>query len=212
MNKIRILNFILLGALIFINLVKIKTDRVNLAEIKKEYIKYNLISCQNLKIENQYLHQMLALKPKYPTEIMGLGYFESWYQKIIINRGWSDGVKLDNMVLSGETFIGMVTAVQKHWAVVTLLEHLNRTISVKVNDKYGVLTSQRGHLILKGFSTSDLKIGAQVYTSGLTKLKGDLLIGSISHLKANDQTFETTAELRPRNDYHHFKYLLVIDS
>ena len=80
----------------------------------------------------------------------------------------------NNIVLNDK---GMIGIVNNH--ILTLVKDLS--LSIKINDNYGILKDNKISIIKNNYN-----IGDEIYTSGLTDINNNYLIGYIKDIKDND--------------------------
>ena len=88
----------------------------------------------------------------------------------------------NNIVLNDK---GMIGIVNNH--VLTLVKEL--TLSVKIGDSYGILKDNKIEIV-----NNEFEIGMPIYTSGITKINDNFLIGYIKEIKSNDIECEITID------------------
>jgi len=134
----------------------------------------------------------------------------NWFGRFTIDKGSSDGVKPDDIVIEAIAtdegvakigLVGKVTDVGYNWAKVIAINDINSSVSFKVvrNNESGVLKGKIDGIIEGYFfnKTEDLRIGDQVVTSGLGEVYvPNLFIGKISKIEKTSDllTEEITVE------------------
>lgn len=135
----------------------------------------------------------------------------AFYEKIIINKGSSDGIKKQDLVINEKGVIGVISKVAKNSSEVLLLTNSNISLSVKINDSYGMLTSYDEKIIVKNIKLDkEIKIGDLVYTSGLTNIPGDILIGKVSTTNKDDLELEYIIDVESISHLQNINYVAVI--
>ena len=133
----------------------------------------NILEYNDLKKEVEYLSNLNY--DKYDYEIGKITYKDLYNSNayfIESKSNLSDKIVLNN--------IGMIGILSNH--LLTLVKDL--TISVKINENYGILKNNQINII-----KDDYKIGDKVYSSGIGKINDTFLIGyikDIKHLSTND--------------------------
>ena len=165
---------------------------------KEEYEKLNkLLEIDNSKYN--LIYTKLILRDIY-----------EFYDTITINKGSKSGVKKGNIVVNNEGLIGIVGEVNYNYSKVELLTNAKINLSVKINDAYGILTSEAPKLIVKNIKGNrDLKIGDKVYTSGLTETLEGVLVGEVVNVLKDDLGLEYKIEVKPAANFLNLKYLGV---
>jgi len=129
-----------------------------------------------LLIENQNLRQLMDLQKQVsfktlPVEIL-FNPPNPISQRIVINRGSSDGLKLGNPIANDAGILGQVVRIYDHSAEVSLLEDRDFAVPVQVARnglRAAVFGAGRGNpLELRYLAVaSDLEVGDVLITSGI---------------------------------------------
>ena len=134
-----------------------------------------------------------------------------FFDTITINVGRKANIEKGNIVINDEGVIGVVKEVKNNYSEVNLITNKEINLSVKINDSYGILTSEDNKLIVKNLKLGQkLNIGDKVYTSGLTDIKEGLLIGRIKDIKKDNLELEYIIEVTPEVDFNNLNYVGVI--
>ncbi len=134
-----------------------------------------------------------------------------FYNKITILKGTSDNLKKGDIVLNEDGVIGVISTPYNSYSEVSLLTNPNINLSVKINNSYGILKSSDNKIIIENVLVNNpLKEGDKVYTSGLTDIKGGLLIGTIKKIEVDDLGLEYKIEVNPSASLYNLNYLGVL--
>jgi rod shape-determining protein MreC len=200
----------------FESLFSISKIREENNQLKEELYK---IRDENLDMK-RIINNSEALKLEYEMiQNMQYDYVKSriisrdpgnWFGRFTIDKGSSDGVKPDDIVIEAIAtdegvakigLVGKVTDVGYNWAKVIAINDINSSVSFKVvrNNESGVLKGKIDGIIEGYFfnKTEDLRIGDQVVTSGLGEVYvPNLFIGKISKIEKTSDllTEEITVE------------------
>lgn len=211
MRKINLINIALVLILISFFIYNNYEDKNNLKKYEKALVgNFNNINNKILIEENKNLKELLNLKTTNLEAILVRGYFVDLYDEFVITKGKKGGLKNGYAVVNDKRLIGFVRNVNDNFANVELIENLDKKVSVKVGDSYGLLEMKNNKLIISGISANYLKINEKVYTSGLTTIPGNLYIGKIKKIAENDEIFKTVAYVDISDDYQEYKYLMVL--
>lgn len=211
MKRTNIINIILLIVLIICLYYSNYETNKNLKKIEENFIKnYNTLNNKNLAYENEKLTAILDMEKTNLKIGVVRGNFINPYEEFIINKGLNHDIQNGCLVMNETRLIGFVTNAHSNYSNVELLENMNKKISVKINENYGILENVNKKLIITGMNGKNLKIGDSVYTSGLTNILGDVYIGKISKIIENDDTFRTKIYLEIEKNYDEYKYLMVV--
>ena len=180
------------------NLDSYLTD-VKLLYYKNEYQEMKKL----LDIDDQdysFLYSKVLLRDIY--------YF---YDEITIGKGSSDGIKVQDLVVNEEGVVGIVKEVKNHSSVVQLLTHSDTQLSVKINQSYGILTSVDHEIIVKNIKLDqDIQVGDLVYTSGLTSIPGDILVGSVKEIRTDGLELEYILDVESATYLQDIRYVAVL--
>jgi rod shape-determining protein MreC len=158
------------------------TTRATLAQenqvMKIRQTELSLLANQSefLQVENQNLRQLLDLQNQVafktlPVEIL-FNPPNSTSQRIVINRGSVDGLKIGNPLANDAGILGQVVRLYDHSAEVSLLEDLDFAVPVQVARnglRAAVFGSGRGNPLELRYLpvASDLEVGDVLLTSGI---------------------------------------------
>lgn len=134
-----------------------------------------------------------------------------FYDEITIGKGSSDGIKVQDLVVNEEGVVGIVKEVKNHSSVVQLLTHSDTQLSVKINQSYGILTSVDHEIIVKNIKLDqDIQVGDLVYTSGLTSIPGDILVGSVKEIRTDGLELEYILDVESATYLQDIRYVAVL--
>ena len=136
------------------------------------------------------------------------------YNKITIDKGSSDGIKLNDTVLNTKYLIGYISFVSDNYSEVTLLlnEFSNIRIPVIVNDKIGVAyySSKYNGIIITGINDlSSIKKNSKVYTKSSSYLIDDVLVGYVDEFLKDENSIKRIIKIK--RDNIEYNYVSVID-
>lgn len=158
------------------------TTRATLAaentELKQRQMELTLLANQAelLRVENQNLRQLLSLEKEVayktlPVEIL-YNPTNPISQRVVIDRGADDGLKLGNPIASDSGILGQVVRLYAGSAEVSLLEDRDFAVPVQVARnglRAAVFGTGRGNLLELRYLpvASDLEVGDILLTSGI---------------------------------------------
>ena len=125
-----------------------------------------------------------------------------FYKYIMIYNNKNCYLNKNDIVVNAEGLIGFISKTNKISSSVKLLTNSDTNLSIRINNNYGTLFAKNGKLYAKDFvNTSDIEVGSRVYTSGLTNIPKDLLIGTVSKtiLKNNVLVYEIIGVFENQN-------------
>ncbi len=151
---------------------------------KLEYYKLEYENMQKL-LELDYVDYQVTYSKVILRDIY------AFYNEIIIGKGSRDGIKIQDLVVNELGVVGIVKEVADHSSVVALLTNSDIELSVKINHSYGILTSVDNEIIVKNVKLDEeIKVGDLVYTSGLTSIPGNILVGEVKEIRQDSLGLE----------------------
>ncbi len=129
----------------------------NTLKLQSDSLKSDIEELTKIKYDNyNYIIGKITYKNLYNSDTYYIEY---------------DGTLNDKLVINNNGLIGIV---KNH--ILTKVSDLS--LSVRINDNYGILKNNEIKII-----NGDYKIGDKIYTSGLTSINENLLIGYVSDIK-----------------------------
>lgn len=180
--------------------------------------KLNEIACSNMTSFYQEEYQNISKLLDINVKDFNITYSKilirniyDFYDKITIEKGTSDHFKKGNIVLNDQGLVGVITKVSKNSSEVSLLTNNSTNVSVKINNSYGILHAKDNKLIVENIKLdSVIGIGDSIYTSGLTEIPGNILIGTIKDIKKDKLELEYLIEVKPSVNFHNLNYVGVL--
>lgn len=132
-----------------------------------------------------------------------------WYSTVTINKGSSDGVRVDQPVLNGDGLVGTVTAVTSSSAVVTLITDHTSGVSAVVNESgvAGVIQPAVGKpddLLLEFIRRGDrIEEGQTIVTAGSRSARYESLfppgipVGTVTKVDPSELDVYQRVHVRP---------------
>ena len=183
----------------------VKEKKPDLSNIKEAYYEkeyQDLVKMLDISYENYEI--------KYGKVILRNIY--DFYNKIDINLG-SDKIKVGDIVLNEDGLIGVVSKTYKNYSTVELLTNNEINISVKINDSYGILESANNKIKIEDVKLNEqINAGDKIYTSGLTSIKPNILIGTVKNVLKGSLELEYEIEVEPSVNFYNINYIGVIAS
>lgn len=144
-----------------------------------------------------------------------------WYNNITINKGSSDGIVNDMIVINSKGLVGRVYSTSKHNAVVRLIttSDTNNKISVSVSHGgkyiYGLINRynySKNVLEVEGISnTEDVLVGDYVYTSGLGGIyPSGILIGIVDSISTDSYDLSKIINVKTVANFDDINYVAVL--
>lgn len=145
---------------------------------------------------------------------------DQWEEKLILNHGSTDGVKVNMAVLTAQGLIGKVVQTTATTSEVELLStnntnyRVSATVANKKKETNGLIEGydrKRGELILKRVDSElSVKKGDKVTTSGLGGIfpKG-ILIGEVTKVTTDDFGLTKMAYVKPAADFSMLDHVVI---
>lgn len=188
-------------------LIKLTKNNINIDTITESREEY-------YETEYKKLTKLVDLKPNNYEIIYSkiiLRDIYEFYDNVTILKGESDGIKEGNIIINNDGLIGVINKTFKNYSEVNLLTNKNINISVKINNSYGILSSNNNIIYVKNIKLqNEIKEGDKVYTSGLTNTPDNILIGTVKNVKKDNLELEYILEITPSVDFHNINYVGVI--
>ncbi|MGL5245076.1 MAG: rod shape-determining protein MreC [Sarcina sp.] len=203
----------------FYNFSNVKAEN---DELKKKNIEFQnkLVGYENFKRENEKLRSMVEFQEKQDQyKYVGaniIGKNEGY----IIDKGTSDGIYKDMVIVVPEGLVGVVTEASSNWAKVKTL--IDENIAVA-----GIVERSRGVGIVKGYTDSnntplakisnlnmnvDIKEGDVILTT--SDVGGyypkDIRIGEVVSVKEDKVNVMKTAIIKPYVDFNKLDQVFVV--
>lgn len=201
-----------------------KTLKKQLADARSQ-----LAQAQTLARDDSQLRGLLNLDHSsgFPTthRVTGRVIWKSptaWYSTVEINVGSSDGVKVDQPVVTADGLLGRVSQVSGGTAVVTLMTDSSSSVSAQivpdgatgvVQPSVGDPTDMQLKFINKGHP---VKTGATLVTCGCGSGKLQSIfprgipIGKVTQVSSNDLELYRQVKIQPFADFRRVDYVQVL--
>lgn len=173
-----------------------------------------------VRLEQLYdLDQQYTEYPKVAARIISKDT-GNWYDTFMINKGTSDGIRIDNNVIAGKGLVGIVTEVGAHWATVrSIIDDSSNVSAMTVSTQDNCVVEGDLELIDEGkLSFSQLydqdnkvTVGERIVTSNISeKYVEGLFIGYISEISQDSNNLTKNGTIVTPVDFAHLKDVLVI--
>jgi rod shape-determining protein MreC len=184
-----------------------------------------------LQVQNQELEQLKGLQEintagglQQYAPVQGRVYQRSpstWYQTVTINKGSSDGVKVDDPVVNGQGLVGKVKSVSDGNAVVMLLSDADFGVSARA-----AVSGQPGSILPVAGSPGDLlfelvpeakkvRSGDSIVTAGTisdelpSPFPEGILIGKVTRIDGEGE-LDRTIHVAPYADLRDLDFVRVL--
>ena len=190
--------------LFFMTDTTLKTS-INVCQIKNEDMEAKL-----KELENSYNYidtipyHLEASKVLY-RDIYNLN------NTITIYKGSKQGVKEKNLVINEDGLVGIISKVNESSSVVDLLTKKDVTLSVKINDQYGILQYENEELVIKGINNKgSVLVGDKIYTSDVSLYPEKIFIGVIKEIAFDNYEIEKIIKVAPSVSFDNIKYVSIL--
>ena len=162
---------------------------------------------ENLKLRTQLDAPLPASYQFLPAKVLGLSRFMD------IAVGSRDNITVGLPVVVGEVFIGRINEVTERRSSVMLTTDIQLELPAKTNrGTHGILSGQfgEGSVLGRVLQKDPLFLRDTVYTDGSDKVPADLIVGTITHINADDAAIYKQAKVSLSLDYRLLKTVFVI--
>ena len=166
--------------------------------------------------ENRELRRLLAMKPLVPGDAVTadvVGYApEATSRSITIDRGTSDGVRRDSVVVAGEGLVGHVLNAGPHSSRVLLITDPQSSVPAYLarSRSWGIAAGTWLHVKMKYIDqNAHLQAGDLVVTGRGQIYPGGIPIGRVREIDRKDNALYQTAVLDPVVDFNSLAHVLV---
>lgn len=134
-----------------------------------------------------------------------------FFEKITITKGTNDNIKEGSLVLNELGLIGIVAKTYPNSSEVSLLTNPAINLSVKIGSAYGILEAKDTKIIVKNIKLNhEINVGDSVYTSGLTNIPANILIGNVKDIKKDNLDLEYLITIELAANFEDLKYVGVL--
>ena len=169
-------------------------------EKELEYYKNEYEKITSIKNDKNYLISRIIFRNIY-----------NFYNEITISKGKNYNISEGDYVLSNDSLIGIISKVDNTTSKVNLLYSSKVQLSVKINDTYGILVSDDNKLYVKNIiGESIINEDDNIYTSGLTDIIPNILIGKVKRITTSDDKLERIIEVDTITNIKDIDYVMIM--
>jgi len=192
-------------------------------ELKKRVseLQEQVFSQGEVERENERLKNLLAFGGPSDTKRI-LAQIVSYdgssdFRVLRINKGSSDGIKLQSTVVTADGVVGYIYRLTKHFAdILTIIDTNNRVdVLIQRTRSHGIVEGHReSRCMMKYVSQTDpIILGDEVITSGLGNVypKG-LRVGTVSRIERESYGITQEIEVTPAVDFTTLEEVVVLSS
>lgn len=129
---------------------------------------------------------------------------------LTIYKGFKNNVFVNDIVLTNDGLIGIVTKTYDYYSIVTLITNKNSNISVKINDAIGILKTINNTLVVTNINNYEkVNVDDEIYTSGLGNLPDNIYIGKVKSINLNNTEIEKVVEVNINDRLEKLDYLFI---
>lgn len=191
-----------------------------------------VLEAENLKLtdivsRSDYLKNEYELISKTDFEVVNaniVGKSSSQYDKYLLDKGSSSGIKKDDTVIVGikssenlvvEGLVGKVEEVGDNWSKISLIIGENNSISFSnIRTQDGGILNRSDGKILEGYMfdhQSDIIADDRIYTSGLGETYvSRIYIGRVTNVITDSENLKKTLTVMPAVDFDKLNKVMVI--
>ncbi|HOW42562.1 MAG TPA: rod shape-determining protein MreC [Candidatus Omnitrophota bacterium] len=184
-----------------------------------DFLRSELNRRQEERQELLRVKQLLEMKEQVGYKVIAARVIgrdpSNWASAVIIDKGTTHGIRKGYVIVTFLGLAGRVVDAGQATSVVMLINdpHVSVSSRIQRTRQEGMVSGSLGGTLIMKFlpKDSDIAVGDQVITSGLTPLypKG-LLIGSVTAIGADFSGASTYAIIRPAVDLSALEEVLVI--
>ena len=190
--------------------------------LKKENMELKIQRNQKLLEENERLLKLLEMKDNsiYKGNLkfarVSFSDINNLNNKIFIDLGAEDGIKIDMITVYGDYLVGKIVAVHNNYSEVELITNPNSIISAKtMRDILGIARGSDEEDGLLYFQPSivedNLKEGDEIITSGISDIYPEgIKIGKIEEIDEKENYGYKRVTLKPGFESKDLRELIVI--
>ena len=145
---------------------------------------------------------------------------EYWFNSITLNKGASDGIKLDMAVIDNNGLLGRISHVSNNVSTVKLLttNDTNNKISAVIennnNKIYGIISgynSDNNTLELILLKDEEVSKDSNVLTTGMGGVfPSGILIGKVKNIKTDEYDLAKLIDVEPAADFDNLNYVAIL--
>ncbi|HAH21077.1 MAG: rod shape-determining protein MreC [Omnitrophica WOR_2 bacterium GWF2_43_52] len=179
----------------------------------------NSITVNELAAENDRLNRLLSFKKQAPFVTIAARVIArdsgNWSRGVVIDKGFKQGVKSGNVVITEAGLAGRVVEVWAHAAKVMLLNDANSAVSASLqrSQSEGLASGTLlGGIVMRYLEKdSDIAVGDIVVTSGLTRnYPSAIPLGSVAMVQEESHGLGKYATVKPFVDLKQVEEVLII--
>ncbi len=144
----------------------------------------------------------------------------NWYDTFTINKGSSDGIRVDNNVIAGKGLVGIVTSVGSNWATVrSIIDDSSHVSAMTVSTRDNLVVDGDLELIDEGKlrfeqlydEDNAVTAGERIVTSNISeKFVEGLFIGYVSTVEQDTNNLTKAGTIVTPVDFRHLQNVFVI--
>lgn len=202
----------------YVSLYRIAEENRQLRQ-ENQLLRGRYTELQERVAATQRLEGLLALKERTGYETVAARVIgrdaSNWYQGVVLDKGESDGIKVEMGVMTPAGVVGRVVKTTPAASVVLLVTDPNNAVTgliQRTRDEGIVEGTAQGRARMKYLPLlSTVQTGDSVVTSGLTGgFPRGLAIGTITSIQKAEGDLFQTAEIAPEVDVQKIEEVLVI--
>ncbi len=131
-----------------------------------------------------------------------------FFDEITILKGKEEGISEQDIIVNEKGYVGRIKTVLGHTSQVELLTNKNTTLSVKIQNSYGILKVENNQLIVRDItSKEEIQENTTVYTSSFTNIPEEIPIGKV--IEVDSSSLEQKIIVEPFVDFNNLNYVYI---
>ena len=178
----------------------------------------------SLRNENDRLRALLEFKQRETSRQMVAAQVagknpDNWYSEILLSKGTTSGINIDNVVVTDKGLVGCVTEVGPTWSKVTTVLDVSASVGCMLSRSGDTAMAegdaelaQNGECSMNYISKdATVVVGDSVETSGIGSVyPAGIFIGKISGITPDLQGLYNKATIKTAVDFNALKEVMVI--
>lgn len=211
----KISEFSIFACFLILFLLRDSIDHFLISYLKEPNLDANIqIKNQNLENQLRELEETLKINTLNEKSLVSKILYRDIFslkEEITILKGTEDGLKENMAVLQDDKLIGTITQLEKHQSKVKLLTSQKNTLSIKLNDHYGILSKIENDYWIDDFDKHvKVKEGDLIYTSGLTEIPANILVGEVITLEKDELGLIQKIKIKLLADFENISYVTLL--
>ncbi|MFN3740360.1 MAG: rod shape-determining protein MreC [Thermodesulfovibrionales bacterium] len=193
-----------------------KKEKIESIKKEMDLLTERLAEYENIKRENILLKELLSLRESQKKTVTFASVIRRglarWSDAIVIDKGESDGIKKDMVVITPRGLVGKVLVANNDFSEVLLLDDSNFRVAVRfLGTRTEGIATGTGHGVVIKYVPKDAEVikGDWVITSGLDGIFPEgILVGYVADIREKEVFKEVI--LRTAQDLRSLEYVAIV--